>query len=120
MEFSDLISNGESSFSNNNHKRSLREKKPTTIEDLGYIDKEKAKAAKNPILADVFKKCEKTLQKIRRHPNADFYVYSSNEDVPSINQVERRLKAYSYTTFYAFTLDVRKIWSYYFANYVNF
>jgi hypothetical protein len=119
MEYSDIVSHENSSVSNLNHKRSFREKKPTQIEDLGYIDKDRAKAAKNPILADVFKKCERTLQKIKRHPNAEYYMYSSNEDVPSIMQVEKKLKAYTYGTLYAFTLDVRKIWSYYFANYLN-
>jgi hypothetical protein len=89
------------------------------IEDLGYIDKERAKAAKNPILADVYKKCEKTLLKIKRQPNADFYMFSTIEEIPSLMQVEKRLKAYTYNTLYAFTLDVRKIWSYYFANYSN-
>jgi hypothetical protein len=119
MEYSDIVSHDNSSISNQNHKRSLREKKPTMIEDLGYIDKDIIKASKNPILAEVYKKCERTLQKIKRHPNADYYMYSSNEDIPSIMQVEKKLKAYTYSTLYAFTLDVRKIWSHYFANYSN-
>ena len=119
MEFSDIISHDNSSISNANHKRSLREKKPTLIEDLGYIDKDKAKAAKNPILADIFKKCERTLQKIRKHPTAEFYNFSNSEDIPCLNQIERRLKAYTYSNFYQFSLDLRKIWSYYFSNYSN-
>jgi hypothetical protein len=118
MEYSDVVSHENSSISNN-HKRSAREKKPTMIEDLGYIDKERAKAAKNPILVDVYKKCERTLQKIRRHPSADYYSYSSNEDVPSLGQIERKLKSYVYNSLYSFSLDVRKIWNYYFANYSN-
>jgi hypothetical protein len=47
-------------------KRSLREKKPIVHEDLGYVEKDKLKGAKNPILADVAKKCERGFQKIKR------------------------------------------------------
>ncbi len=119
MESSDIVSQDYSSTSGPNHKRSLREKKPTTIEDLGYIDKERAKAAKNPILADVYRKCEKTISKIKRHPSAEFYMNSSNEEVPSLMQVDKKVRSYAYSTLYSFTLDVRKIWSYYFANYSN-
>jgi hypothetical protein len=117
IELSDIISRENSSLSNPNNKRSLREKKPTTIEDLGYIDKDMRKKGKNHALQDVYKKCERVLQKLRRSPNADFYSSSSNEEVPTLSQMERRVKSFYYSTFYQFSLDLRKIWNYYFSNF---
>jgi hypothetical protein len=114
-----ITSDDNSSISNNNFHRSNRDKKPNQIEDLGYTDKDKSIAAKNPGLFDVYKKCEKALQKIRKNPLADYYNNSNNENIPSLSSIEKKMKNYEFTSCYVFTLEVRKIWSYYFANYSN-
>jgi hypothetical protein len=117
MEFSDIVSHENSSFSNPNHKRSLREKKPTLIEDLGYVDKDIKKKSKSPVLQEIYKKCEKALLKIKKNPNAEHYLSSTNEEVPTLSQIEKKIKQFNYSTFYQFALDLRKVWSYYFSNF---
>jgi len=84
---------------------------------LGYIDKDKVKGSKNPILLETFKKCEKGLMKLKKHPLAEFYMNSLNPDIPSLSQVEKNLKAYNYQNIFQFALDLRKIWNYYFSHY---
>lgn len=42
---------------------------------------------------------------------------SSSADIPSISQVEKNLKAYNYRSIFQFTLDLRKIWNYYFSHF---
>jgi hypothetical protein len=101
------------------HKRSLREKKPNLIKDLGYIDKDFAKAAKTGLTQDVFKKCEKVLQKLKKHVLSDSFFSHINPDVPTLGQVEKQLKAYLYTSVFQFGMDVRKIWNHYFTNETN-
>lgn len=121
---SEVVSKGEekdtSSVSNNNGgvtKRSVREKKPTSFDDLGYIDKEKLKNSKNSILFEVFKKCEKGMNKLKKHPLAEYYLNSTSPEIPSLSQVEKNLKAYGYPNTFQFTLDLRKIWNYYFSHF---
>jgi len=118
-EISDITSKDESSVSNTNKKRSLREKKPTVHEDLGYIEKDKLKGAKNPILVEIAKKCEKGLLKIKKNPLCDFYYYPVAEDAPSLSAIEKNIKNYVYNNIYQFGLDIRKLWSYFFANFTN-
>jgi hypothetical protein len=50
---------------------------------------------------------------------AEFYNNSIDENIPSLNCVEKKMKNYVFTSCYAFTLEIRKIWSYFFANYSN-
>lgn len=97
----------------------MREKKPNKIEDLGYVDKEKLKGAKNPIVADVTKKCERGLQKIKRNPLAEYFINSVTPEAPSLNTIEKNLKNFQYHTIYHFGLDLRKLWNYFFSNYKN-
>ena len=98
------------------HKRSLREKKPNLIKDLGYIDKDSNKAAKTSLTQDVFKKCDKVFQKLKKHPLSDSFLTISNSEVPCLNQIEKQLKAYTYTSVFQFGMDVRKVWNYYFTH----
>lgn len=98
------------------HKRSLREKKPNLIKDLGYIDKDSNKAAKTSLTQDVFKKCDKVFQKLKKHPLSDSFITSLNQEIPNLSQVEKQLKAYTYTSVFQFGMDVRKIWNYYFTH----
>ena len=90
-DVSDIISKDEnSSVSNTNKasKRSLREKKPVSFDDLGYIDKDKIKGSKNPLLLETFKKCEKGLAKLKKHPLAEFYMNSTNPE-PSQRELSK-------------------------------
>jgi hypothetical protein len=98
------------------HKRSLREKKPNLIKDLGYIDKDSNKASKTSLTQDVFKKCDKVFQKLKKHPLSDSFLTTSNNDVPCLSQIEKQLKAYTYTSIFQFGMDVRKVWNYYFTH----
>ena len=84
---------------------------------MGYIDKEKLKCSKNSILLEVYKKCERGIGKLKKHPLAEHYLNSSSIEIPSICQVEKNLRAYSYQNIFQFTLDLRKIWNYYFSHY---
>jgi hypothetical protein len=114
-----VISKENSEFSAGNKKRSCREKKPIVYEDLGYVEKDKLKGAKNPLLAEIAKKCERGFSKIKRHPFAEMFVNSNSPESPSLNQIEKNLKNFQYTSTYQFGLDLRKLWSWYFATYTN-
>jgi len=116
---SDITSKDESELSNTNKKRSLREKKPTVHEDLGYIEKDKLKGAKNPLLVEIAKKCEKGLQKIKKNPLSDFYYHQVGNDIPSLSQIEKNVKNYMYNNIYQFGMDLRKLWTYYFSNFTH-
>jgi hypothetical protein len=117
MEPSDILSK-ESSLSNQN-KRSERQRKQKVVEDPGWVDPEKAKNAKNPLLAEVFKKCERGLQRIKKHQFSEFFMNSNNPEIPSLNQIEKNLKNYQYNNIFQFGLDLRKLWNFYFSNYAN-
>jgi len=128
LDLSEIFSNTNEETTNNKylndlnltHKRSLREKKATIIEDIGYIDKDKsARSSKNPISAEIFKKCEKIFAKLKRHALASDFMTSSKNDAPSLNQIEKLLRNYTYQSVYQFGMDVRKIWNYYFSNFSN-
>jgi hypothetical protein len=97
------------------NRRSRRDVKQTVIEDLGYVDKDMKKKGKNVALQEVFKKCDRVMQKIRKNPLAEHYMNSSSEEIPSLSQIDKRVKAFNYNSFYQFALDLRKIWSYYFS-----
>lgn len=42
---------------------------------------------------------------------------SPSQDIPSLTQVEKNLKAFNYQSIFQFALDLRKIWNYYFSHY---
>jgi hypothetical protein len=99
-------------------KRSLREKKPTLIKDLGYIDKESSKTGKTGVAGEIFKKCDKIFQKLKKN-NLSNAFFSNHGEAPNLAQIEKNLKNYSYNSVYQFGMDVRKIWNYYFTHYSN-
>lgn len=99
--------------SSSHTKRSLREKKPTTIKDLGFIDKD----GKNSNNVDMQKKCEKLFNKLKKHPLYDSLSNSINNlDAPNLLTVEKNLKMGKYTTIFQFGMDVRKVWNFFFSN----
>lgn len=98
--------------SSNHSKRSLREKKPTLIKDLGFIDKD----GKNGNNVDVQKKCEKIFHKLKKHPLYESLCSSiGSTDAPNLINIEKNLRMCKYTTVFQFGMDVRKIWNYYFS-----
>ena len=100
----------------NLYKRSLREKKPNLIKDLGYIDKNSNKSAKTSLTQDVFKKCDKVLHKLKKHHLSESFISSASADVPCLSQIDKQLKSYIYTSVFQFGMDIRKVWNYYFTH----
>lgn len=101
------------SLSNQNqHKRSAREKKPNHKDDLGFV--ELKPKCKDPKLLEISKKCEKVMTKLRKHQLADTFLHSSSPDIPSLIEIEKKIKSYQYTSFHTFPNEVRKLFKYYF------
>lgn len=119
-DFSDNLSKDnekslETSTKGGNLKRSAREKKPNYKDDLGYV--ESKSRVKDARLNEVFKRCERMLTKIRKHNLSERFVSSTNPEVPCLNEIEKKLKAMTYTKTHQFAIDVRKVWSYYFKHF---
>ena len=111
---SDLYSIENSYHSN---KKSLRDRKPTTREDLGYVDKSlKGKSAAAKIIQ---RKCEKGLIKIKNNPNGQFFYLSKNPGEPSLSVIERNIRNFTYNDLSEFLVDLRKLWSYYFEHFYS-
>jgi hypothetical protein len=89
------------------------------VNDLGYEEKDRLKGPKNPIIADVTKKCEKGFTKLKKHPLAEFFSNPVSPDAPSLSQIEKNLKNYHYTSTYQFGLDLRKLWTFHFSTFTN-
>eukprot|EP01022_Parablepharisma_sp_SALTPOND_P034414 TRINITY_DN916_c0_g1_i1.p2 TRINITY_DN916_c0_g1~~TRINITY_DN916_c0_g1_i1.p2 ORF type:complete len:530 (-),score=67.04 TRINITY_DN916_c0_g1_i1:10370-11959(-) len=101
---------------------SSREKKPVSIEDLGYVDKEQARRGGKGTFAtsEGYKKCERLLAQLRKHPYATHFMtapvhipgYTEIIKEPmDLNTVEKKLKSGAYPSSYHFALDIRKIWN---------
>lgn len=115
VDYSDVTSKDNSEFSERAKKRSARDKKPVVQEDIGYVEKDKLKGGKNPLLMDIARKCEKAFQKIKKHPLADYFVNPVKPDAPSLSQIEKAIKSLTYTNLYQFGLDLRKLWTFHFS-----
>jgi hypothetical protein len=110
--------------SKDTQKRSTREKKPVVIEDLGYVDKERAKNSKTLAIENI-KRCEKMLGTLKKHPfclepflkmfepfHLDYKLYMEKVKTPiDILTVERKLKTGEYPNSYHLAMDVRMIWN---------
>lgn len=99
------------------HKRhSARERKPVTINDLGYNDNEKMK--KTGKGAEAYKKCEKILNELKKHPCAEPFLIARNDEEyikivkepMDLATVNKKLKSSQYTTSGQFAKDIKKIW----------
>lgn len=71
---------------------------------------------KDPKLIEVAKRCEKILSKLKKHNFAEAFTNSNQPDVPCLNEVEKKLKTYQFTTVHTFAYEIRRIWGYYFSN----
>ena len=101
---------------------SSREKKPVTIDDLGYVDKEQSKKGgkSNFASSEGYKKCERLLTMLKKHPSASQFMMAPTH-IPGYTEtikepmdlitVEKRLKNGAYPSSYHFALDIRKIWT---------
>ncbi len=101
---------------------SSREKKPVTIDDLGYVDKEQAKKTGKAGFAssEGYKKCERLLAQLKKHPYAGQFLVAPThipgyteaiKEPMDLNTVEKKLKSGAYPSSYHFALDIRKIWN---------
>ncbi len=99
----------------NKQRYSAREKKPVTIDDLGYVEKEAGKKGTSKGLAssEGYKKCDRLLALLKKHPSADQFMNLSvpGREVLDLATLERKLKTGGYTNSGQFAADVRKIWS---------
>ena len=53
--------------------------------------------------------------KLKKHNLADMFMISESNDIPCLNEVEKKIKLCQYNSIHIFALDVRKIWKYYFS-----
>jgi len=100
---------------------SSREKKPVTIDDLGYVDRDKGRKGGKGSFAssEGYQKCERLLSQLKKHSCAGPFLspvivpgYTDVIKEPmDISTVERKLKSGAYPSSYHFALDIRKIWS---------
>lgn len=96
---------------------SAREKKPVTIDDLGYVDKDQGKKGGKSSYtnSEGYRKCERILGQLKKHQHADKFM-NAVSNIPGkehmdLMTVEKKLKAGLYPSSYHFALDVRKIWT---------
>ena len=84
-------------------RKTTREHKPKTIEDLGYIDKDEIKGKSNP--------CEKGIIKMKKIQYYSFFYNSSKPGELSLSKIEKNIREYKYQTTYEFIMDLRKLWN---------
>ena len=92
-----------------------------TIDDLGYVDKVTGKkSAKGPFTSsEGYKKCEKLLANLKKHPSAAHFLnlsvlpgYAEAVKEPmDLNTLEKKLKTGVYTSSGQFAADAKKIWN---------
>ncbi len=92
-----------------------------TIDDLGYVDRDQArKGSKGSFsTSEGYKKCERLLAALRKHPNAVQFMSSASmpgyeqgtREAMDLTTLERKLKSGAYPSSFQFALDARKIWS---------
>ena len=100
-------------MSNALKRSSNREKKPNHKDDLGYVES-KAKCKDHKLL-EVAKRCDKVIQKLKKHPFSEKY-FQPIIEIPNLAEVERKVKLYQYNTIHLFAVDVRNVWKYYYVN----
>lgn len=102
-----------------NKRHSSREKKPVSIQDLGYVDKGQGRRG-GYTTSEGYKRCEKLLNQLKKHLYAGQFMVAP-VDIPGytdaikepmdLNTVERKLKGGQYQSSFHFALDIRKIWN---------
>ena len=92
-------------------RKTTREHKPKTIEDLGYIDKDVIKGKSNPLFRAVSKICEKGIIKMKKIQYYSFFYNSSKPGELSLSKIEKNIREYKYQTTYEFIMDLRKLWN---------
>ena len=93
-------------------KKSIRERKNTTKEDLGYIEKDNYKHKSNFInLVQIAVKCESVLNKIKEHPDCSGFMSLNISGVLSLPLIEKKIKANKYKNINEFKNDMRNMWT---------
>lgn len=114
----DVYSKEEDSFSSKkstsfkNISNHLSEKRPNNNKDLYEVEIEK-KIKENPNI-DVSKNCEKTFNKLKKHPLCDYFLSQNNEKY-SLKEIEKKIKISAYSSSYQFGMEIRGIWNYNFS-----
>ena len=90
-------------------RRSVRERRPTIITDLGYTNKEQLKKAGKGAL-EVYKYCKKVLGQIKKNPHGKIFIQSVTDSMDLLT-VESKLEDGVYTSLSLFTADIRAIWN---------
>ena len=71
----------------------------------------------NNVSPEVYKeslKCRNGLERIKNAPWASDFYQATEPDTPCLAKIDKKLNNYEYPTFYEFSMDVRKIWFYFF------
>jgi hypothetical protein len=108
----DSISSINNSSIKNNKK--LREKKPVNIiKELDNLSTGK----KNVVNCnnETNRKCEKVLNRLKKHPLCGYFFNNSNEQF-SLSGIEKKIKNNLYSSSFQFGMEIRSIWNYHFQN----
>ncbi len=116
----DLAGEGESRSKSGTKRHSARERKPVAIDDLGYVDREQGKKGGRGVTTEGYKKCERILGQLKKHPCAVQFLVPAPvlpehqdrvKEPMDLSTVERKLRTGAYPSSYHFALDIRKIWN---------
>ena len=96
---------------NNNEdgKKYFRERKQITKEDYRQL------GGKIPEI----KKCEKCLDMLKKNEYYQFFYNPSSIGIPCLSEIEKNIKNNKYKSFHDFSMDLRKMWNYYFQTYFS-
>lgn len=64
-------------------------------------------------------KCDNVLSKIKSHPSANFFYSSRAPGCPALITIEKKNNNYEFKNYYDFSVEVRKLWGYFFQNFSN-
>ena len=65
----------------------------------------------------ISRKCRKGLDKIKNNQNANFLNSLNDPNSPTLHEIENKIDKNYYTSIYDFSIDLKKLWSYFFCNY---
>jgi hypothetical protein len=119
----DYVSKEDSISSNNNssfkNQKRIREKMPQEfIKEVPEIKEPEKKPVASPLLpnpnAEVWKKCEKVFNRLKKHALCETFFGNLSEQF-SLSVVEKRIKTNFYQSTYQFMMDVRGVWNHHFS-----
>jgi hypothetical protein len=96
-------------YNNDDGKKYFRERKQITKEDYRQL------GGKIPEI----KKCEKCLDMLKTNEYYQFFYNPSSIGIPCLSEIEKNIKNNKYKSFHDFSMDLRKMWNYYFQTYFS-